>query len=354
MSEDRVRTNPAELHGLIERKLEAAGLRPEHASGVADSLVYADAHGIHSHGAMRVDYYAERIAKGGINRDPRFAFRRTGPSSGVFEADNGVGHVAAREAMDIAVGMAGESGVAVVGVRAMGHSGALAYFVRRAAERDMVALSMCQSDPMVVPFGGAEPYFGTNPIAFAAPRADADPVVFDMATTVRAWGAILDARAKNAPIPDTWAVDEHGNPTTDAHRVNALLPVAGAKGYGLMMMVDVLSGVLLGLPFGKHVSSMYYDLTAGRDLGQLHIVINPASFTSVEAFKATIATMVDELHAMRPAGGFDQVYYPGELADVVAAQYEREGIPILADVYDYLTSEKIHSNRYDHTSFTEA
>ncbi|WP_369671662.1 Ldh family oxidoreductase, partial [Enterococcus faecium] len=92
-------------------------------------------------------------------------------------------------------------------------------------------------------------------------------------TTVQAWGKILDARAKNQPIPENWAVDETGQPTTDPTDVKGLLPIAGAKGYGLMMMVDILAGSLLGLPFGKHVSSMYADLTEKRRLGQMFLVI---------------------------------------------------------------------------------
>src|SRR5699024_6386457 len=235
----------------------------------ADVLVFADSKGIHSHGAMRTEYYAERIAKGGITHQPDFHFEKTGASSGIFHADNGVGHVAAKLAMDEAINLAKESGVAIVGVKKMSHSGALSYFTERAAEEDLIGFSVCQSDPMVVPFGGAEPYYGTNPIAFAAPGNDGKPISFDMATTVQAWGKILHARSKNESIPETWAVDENGEPVNDPFKVRALLPIAGPKGYGLAMMVDVLSGILLGLPFGNDVSSMYHDLSAGRDLGQL-------------------------------------------------------------------------------------
>ncbi len=252
--------------------------------------------------------------------------------------------------MKEAIRLAKETGIGVVGVHQMGHSGALAYFVKQAAEADMIALSVCQSDPMVVPFGGAEPYFGTNPIAFAAPRKDHTPVVFDMATTVQAWGKILDARARNVDIPDTWAVDGSGNPTTNPHEVKALLPIAGPKGYGLMMMVDILSGTLLGLPFGKHVSSMYTDITAGRNLGQLHIIINPSFFTDLDKFKADVNQMVEELHKTKPASGFDQVLYPGELSEIVSEKYKKEGIPIVKEIYDYLISETIHFDRYDKAS----
>ncbi|MGX7418753.1 ureidoglycolate dehydrogenase [Carnobacterium gallinarum] len=347
---EMVRVTEPELHQLIQTKLEKAGLSSLHAHTVAETLAFADARGIHSHGAVRVDYYAERIAKGGSNLTPEFAFKQTGPSTGVFEADNGVGHYAAKEALKEAIRLAKETGIGVVGVHQMGHSGALAYFVKQAAEQDMIALSVCQSDPMVVPFGGAEPYFGTNPIAFAAPRKGHDPIVFDMATTVQAWGKILDARSKNVDIPETWAVDGDGKPTTNPHEVNALLPIAGPKGYGLMMMVDSLSGTLLGLPFGKHVSSMYTDITAGRNLGQLHIIINPSFFTDLDKFKTDVNQMVEELHETKPAAGFDQVLYPGELSEIVAEKYKKEGIPIVKEIYDYLTSETIHFDRYDKAS----
>ncbi len=347
---EMVRVTESELHELIQKKLEKAGLSSLHANTVAETLAFADARGIHSHGAVRVDYYAERIAKGGSNLTPNFKFNQTGPSTGIFEADNGVGHYASNEALKEAIRLAKETGIGVVGVHQMGHSGALAYFVKQAAEADMIALSVCQSDPMVVPFGGAEPYFGTNPIAFAAPWKDHTPVVFDMATTVQAWGKILDARTRNVDIPDTWAVDGSGNPTTNPHEVKALLPIAGPKGYGLMMMVDILSGTLLGLPFGKHVSSMYTDITAGRNLGQLHIIINPSFFTDLDKFKADVNQMVEELHKTKPASGFDQVLYPGELSEIVSEKYKKEGIPIVKEIYDYLISETIHFDRYDKAS----
>src|SRR5690606_25419467 len=122
------------------------------------------------------------------NPNPNIKFEKTGPASGVLEADGGVGHYMAKKAMEEAIKMAKEVGVAVVGVKNMSHSGALSYFVQQAANEQMVALSMCQSDPMVVPFGGAEPYYGTNPIAFAAPSSSGDNIIIDMATTVQAWG----------------------------------------------------------------------------------------------------------------------------------------------------------------------
>ena len=349
MSEELVYLKKIDLQDLIQKKLNNAGLKSEDAEEVARHLTYADTRGIHSHGSVRVEYYAERIAKGGTTIEPNFSFEKTGASTGIFHADNAIGHVAARKALDYAIEMAKETGVAVVGISKMGHSGMLSYYVDIAAQEDLVALAVCQSDPMVVPFGGTKPYFGTNPIAFSAPTAKERPIIFDMATTVQAWGKILDARSKNKEIPSTWAVDETGSPTTDPHKVRGLLPIAGPKGYGLMMMVDILSGSLLGLPFGQHVSSMYANLSEGRNLGQLFILINPSYFTDLDTFKQNLSQMLDELHANNPAPGYDQVYYPGELSEIRTKKHEENGIPIPKDIYDYLASDIVHNNRYDNS-----
>jgi ureidoglycolate dehydrogenase (NAD+) len=345
--QELVYLNVDELKQLIASKLELAGLSKEHADTTSDHLTYADARGVHSHGSVRVEYYSERIAKGGITADPRMTWERTGPCSGILDGDNAMGFVVAKKGMETAISLARENGIGIVGMRRMGHCGTLSYYLRMAAAEDLVALSMCQSDPMVVPFGGAEAFFGTNPIGFAAPVKNAAPMVFDMATTVGAWGKVLNARSKGLSIPDTWALDAEGKPTTDPFAVRGLVPIAGAKGYGLMMMVDVLSGVLVGAPFGPHVTSMYADLSAGRELGQLHIVIDPAVFCGAVRFQEVMQAMVDELHAVRPAQGFGDVRYPGESSDLVAKRYQDSGIPIPKEIYSYLISDDVHYDRYE-------
>ncbi len=342
-----MRISRDDLKELMKKKLNRAGLTEEHADIVADVLVHADARGVHSHGAMRVEYYAERISKGGTNNKPNFTFTKTGPCSAVFDGDNGSGHVVAKLAMDEAIKMAKETGIAIVGARRIGHSGALSYFVQQAAKENLIGIAVCQSDPMCVPYGGAEPYYGTHPIAFAAPSKDGRILMMDMATTVQAWGKILHARSKNAPIGDTWAVDKDGNPTTDPFAVNALTPIAGPKGYALQMMVDVLSGILLGLPFGNKVTSMYNDLSEDRNLGQLNIVIDPAYFTNIDTFLQNINDTMNDLNSIKPAPGVDRVLYPGQSSAIREANYERDGIEIVDEIYNYLVSDVIHNNAYD-------
>jgi len=346
-NQEVVLVDKEELHQLIKNKVMKAGLPEDHAQELANHLTYADSRAVHSHGAVRVEYYSERIAKGGSNTKPNLAFRKTGPCTGIYEGDNAIGMLVAKNGMLEAIKMAKENGIGLVGMRELGHCGTLSYFLRMATDENMIAMSMCQSDPMVVPYGSADPYFGTNPIGFAAPCAGRSPIVFDMATTVGAWGKILDFRAKNKPIPETWAIDKDGHPTTDPFAVAGLSAIAGPKGYGLMMMVDILCGSLLGVPFGKNVSSMYADLSTGRELGQVHLVINPDYFSSTETFKSNVRKMVDEIHELRPAAGFNGVIVPGESSDRKAKAYERNGIPIVKEIYDYLISDDIHYNRYE-------
>ncbi|WP_067139585.1 ureidoglycolate dehydrogenase [Oceanivirga salmonicida] len=344
--EESVILKPKELHELIQKKLQSAGLREEHANEVAKHLVFADSCGIHSHGAVRVDYYAERISKGGVNINPNMHFEKTGVCTGIFHGDNGIGQYVAKEAMKYAIDMAKEMGVSIVGVSKMSHSGALAYYVEEIAKNNLIGISMCQSDPMVVPYGGSEPYYGTNPIAFSAPASEGKPIVFDMATSIQAWGKILYARSKNMEIPNTWAVDKNGIPTKNPHEVGGLLPIAGPKGYGLMMVVDVLSGVLLGLPFGGNVSSMYDKLSEGRDLGQIYIVIDPAKFIGLDRFKEDVTKTKEELHKIKVAEGFKQVYYPGEVSQLQYDEYQKNGIPISKPIYDYLVSDIVHFDKF--------
>ena len=338
-----------ELKSLMKNKLMQAGLHEDHADTTAEILTWSDERGYHSHGSVRVEYYSERIFKGGITVNPKFTWTQTGPCSGIFDGDNGIGYVIAKEGMEKAIALAKENGIGVVGMTNMSHSGSIGYYTEMAANEGLAAISFCQSDPMAVPYGGAEPYYGTNPISFAAPTADDRKVVFDMATTVQAWGKILDKKSRHESIPSDWAVGVDGAPVTDPNLVNALVPIAGAKGYGLMMMVDVFSGVLLGVPFGGHVSSMYHDLSEGRRLGQMHIVMDPNRFVGAEKFKKDMSQCLDEIGNIKPAPGFKKVNYPGERAEERKNNaYATGGIEIVDEIVEYMRSNDIHYNRYDH------
>lgn len=324
------------LTSLVLEKLMNVGINQEHAEIVADVLVHANLRNVNSHGVLRTKHYVKRIKEGGINIDPEITEKGTGPSSAVVDGDNGMGHVITKKAMDKAVKLATNTGIGMVGVINSSHCGALSYFINQATEEGMIGIAMTQTDKFVVPFGGAEPFFGTNPIAFGFPSKKNKPIILDMATSNAAMGKVLHARETGGSIPESWGVDKNGDKTTEPNDVSALLPFGGPKGYGLGMVVDIFSGILTGSAFGPHISKMYGDLDKMRELGHFLIAINPNTFTDSENFKSNIDRMINEIHSVKPAKDIERVMLPGEPEQIHEEKRLSEGIPITKSVYDFL------------------
>ncbi len=328
-----------ELQTLVSARLKEAGLNQEHARITADVLVHADLRGVHSHGAMRTEHYVRRLNAGSLNKHPQFTFAKIRSGCGLFDADDGMGHVATNKAMDHAIDMARESGLAMVGVVNSSHCGALSYFVSQAVAAGMIGIALVQTDKCVTPFGGAKPFLGTNPMAFGFPCQKNSPVILDMATSNVAYGKILHAREKNIPIPEGWGLDDSGTPTTDPCQVKGLTPLGGYKGYGIAMVVDILTGVLLGAQFGPHIAAMYEGFDQKRKLASLVIAIDPATYISADHFMSQMDAMVDELHAQPTAPGFERVLVPGDVELELEERHRRAGIPVVTSIYDYLKGE---------------
>lgn len=328
--------NDNELRVLVRERLTEAGLQEEHAVRVADVLVHADLRGVRSHGVMRTEHYVTRLRAGSLNSNPSFSLKDIRSGAAVLNADAGMGHVACCMAMDKAIDMAGTAGIAMVGVENGSHCGSLSYFVLRAAAKDMIGMAVTHTDKCVAPFGGAHPFFGTNPIAFAFPAEKHPPVVLDMATSHTAYGKVLHAREQGTAIPDDWGLDDTGSPTTDPHKVAALTPFGGYKGFGLALVIDVLTGVLMGAKYGPHITAMYGDYDKPRELASLMIAIDPATFTSATAFKSQIDAMVDDLHKQPAGRGYERVYVPGEPELIKEKAHLEQGVPVVDTIYNWL------------------
>ncbi|KQB91636.1 putative oxidoreductase YjmC [Geobacillus sp. PA-3] len=328
-----------EARKLVVKKLTEAGLNHAHAEKVADVLVHADLRNVNSHGVLRTEHYVNRLKAGGINPNANITFKATGPVTGVVDGDDGFGHVIADEAMEQAIRMAKENGVGMVTAINSSHCGALSYFVQKAVEAGMIGIAMTHTDKIVVPFGGKTPFLGTNPIAYGVPAKTKKPLILDMATSNVALGKILQAREEGKEIPEGWGVDENGATVTDPNKVVALLPFGGPKGYGLSVIVDVFSGLLAGAAFGPHISKMYGDLDKKRKLGHYVCAINPAFFTDKDVFLQQMDRMIDELHQVEPAPGFERVYVPGEIEHLHEEKNRKHGITIARTVYEFLIGE---------------
>lgn len=326
-----------EARQLVIKKLTEAGLKRQHAEKVADVLIHADLRNVNSHGVLRTEHYVNRLKAGGINPNAQITFKVTGPVTGVVDGDDGFGHVIADVAMDHAIEMAKQNGVGMVTAINSSHCGALSYFVQKAAEAQMIGIAMTHTDKIVVPFGGKTPFLGTNPIAYGVPAKSKKPLILDMATSNVALGKILQAREEGKEIPEGWGVDENGAPVTDPHKVVALSPFGGPKGYGLSVIVDVFSGLLAGAAFGPHVRSMYENLEQKRKLGHYFCAIHPGFFTDKERFLEQMDQMIAELQAVEPAPGFERVYVPGEIEHMHEERNREKGITIAQTVYEFLT-----------------
>ncbi len=331
-----VLVNDQELRTLVQARLTEAGLNAAHAETVADVLVHADLRGVRSHGVMRTEHYVKRLHAGSLNPNPTFTVKELRSGAELLNADAGMGHVACLEAMERAIPLAKKNGIAMVGVENGSHCGSLSYFVLRALAHDMIGMAITHTDKCVAPFGGSRAFFGTNPIAFGFPAAKHDPVLLDMATSNTAYGKVLHAREQGTSIPDDWGIDGSGSPTTDPNKVEALIPFGGYKGFGLSLVIDVLTGVLMGAKYGPHITAMYGDYDKPRELASLMIAIDPSTFTSVEGFKASIDAMIDDLHREPPGPGYEKVYVPGELELIRQKANLENGVPVLDSIYNWL------------------
>ena len=338
VADDMVTVQEAELRKLVIKRLVEVKMPQEHATVVADVLLYADLRGVHSHGVLRVEHYAKRIKSGGMNLKPDLALQTLKPSIGLVDAQGAAGHISTRFATAEAINIAREQGICMMGVRNNSHCGALAYYVQMALDQKMSAMVMVNTDACVVPFGGSKAFFGTNPFAFGFPGTK-EAILLDMATSQVAFGKIVYAKEKRAAIPEGWAVDAEGRACTDPESAVSLFPFGGVKGYGINMMVEAMTGLMIGGVFGPHVKKMYGDFELYRDLSTFILIIDPSVFGSSISYLESAQNMIDELHAQPSAPGFEGVMIPGEIEQRNMERSRQEGISIPRSIFKYLSAQ---------------
>jgi len=323
------RVPPAALSAWARDCLERVGVPAPEAKLVADCLVQTSVWGVDSHGVLRLTHYLRRMTLGSVKAASTPVVMRTGPVTAQVHGDDGLGIVHAALAMETAIEMARENGVGVVGVGHSSHCGAMGLYTRMAAREHLIGIAMTHSSSVVVPHGGKEKYFGTNPISFAFPRASGEPVCLDMATSQVAWNKVLNARIEGHDLDPGIAVDKDGKPTTDPHRAQAAIPLGGPiygyKGYGLAFAVDLLCGVMNGMTFGRHINSMYEHLQNPRKIGHLLVALDPGRFAGGAALESQVDAVVADLRTQ------GDILYPGEPEEREMAERLVKGIPIDAE-----------------------
>lgn len=308
------------------------------AETVARVLVSANLRGVDTHGVARIPAYVERFRRGIV--DPRPTIRTTSrmPWAADIDGGNGMGPVVAQAAMDAVLHRADTLGIGVVTARHSNHFGAAAHYALQAVDRGCIGLCLSPASRSLAPFGSREPFFGTNPIAVAMPAGAHSPWVMDMATSVAARGHIRLAARHGRPIPEGWALDAEGRPTTEAEKAmsGVMLPFSGAKGSAIAMMIDILGGVLAGSAFGGEIRDMNQDFDAPQDVGHFFLAFKIEGLMPLAEFNARMDAEIARLKALQPAAGFSEVLYPGEPEARTAAERARSGIPLSPPVIESL------------------
>jgi LDH2 family malate/lactate/ureidoglycolate dehydrogenase len=273
--------------------------------------------------------YLTMLREGLVRTDAAFTVVRETGATALVDANQGLGLVMARRAMELAISKAQTSGVGMVAVTNSSHFGIAGYYAEMALRHDMIGLAMTNASPLVVPTGGTEAKLGTNPLAFAAPAKNELPFLLDMATSAVAYGKIEIAARFEKPIPAGWGVDDKGQTLTDPFEVlyhrrlsplGSMPELSSFKGYGLGTMVDILVGVLSGMGHSVKVKR----LTAGHFFGALRI----DAFRDVDEFKAEMDEMIRDLHNTARAEGVNHIYVAGEKEFLAEQENRRLGVPL--------------------------
>ncbi len=318
------------LTAFVTRAFLRLGVPDRDAGAVAALMVEADLLGYDTHGLFRLRQYVNRLRDKGCNPVATPRILRETPATALIDGDNGLGHLAMAMACDLAITKARHAGIGWVGVRGSNHAGPAALYVRPQAASGMIGIcAAVGSANHVAPFGGTDLLLGTNPIAIATPGG-ADPFVLDMATTVAAVGKIKTLAQRGQMMPEGWMIGRDGQPLTDPNRRDEgfLLPIGGAKGYGLAMAIGLMAGVLNGASFGADVVDFTADTTSPTNTGQFVAAIDIAAFGDPDAFIATATRVFAEMRASPPLPGHDPVRVPGDGRKAARAQRLANGISL--------------------------
>src|SRR5438094_938504 len=336
------------LRRFCEEALKNLGVPAGDALTTTDVLVVADLRGIESHGVARLGRYVTGLKKGFMKPTDQSRVVRETKATALIDGGQSLGQVVGRKGMDFALKKARDTAVGVVAVRNSNHFGIAGYYSLMALEHNLIGISSTNAGPLVVPTFGRTSILGTNPISLAAPAMNEKAFVLDMATSTVPRGKVEVYNRLGKPMPHGWAVDETGRSSTDPKRVldalanrlgGGLLPLGGEgeelgghKGYGLALMVDVLSGVLSGAATGLQV----YADEKQPNVGHFFMALDPAAFRPLDEFRRDMDRRARELKDSPKAHGQDRIYVHGEKRFARMEKYRQEGIPLDPKVVENL------------------
>ncbi len=313
--------NPQGLKVLAKEIFVRAGMADEHAALVADVLVWADLRGMGSHGVMRVPRYVELIRRGDMNARPQMKVVGETPATVHLDADRAAGPLAMTRAAELAIDRARHAGVGLALVRSTTHTAALGYYTQHGARAGMAMIALAASGPNMAYHGARAAGVSTAPLSIAVPGGH-EPLALDIGSGVVSLGKLMQARRTGEPLAPGLALDAQGSPTTDPRQASIPLPLGGAKGSGLALMIECLASLLSGNPI---LAEALEGTPAGRRHTQngLVIAIDVARFVSAEIFSKEVERLKRDLKALPPQPG-SEILMPGERGSRNAAARQED------------------------------
>ncbi len=322
-----------DLKDFCRRAYMTAGVPENEAEIVADLLVRADLRGVETHGVTRLPIYIQRLEKGFVRKETWItAVKEKGPTA-LLDAHGSMGHVSAYRGMEKAIQKAEEYGIGWVSVKDSGHFGVAGLFPMMALKKDYIGYVVSNSAPMMFPWGGKERIIGNNPLAYALPADKCLPVILDFSLSVVSSGKLILCRKKGERIPLGWAVDKEGVPTGDPYEGyeggGSLAPVGGHKGYGLVLIHEMLTAVLSGGKWTRKIKSLYEE-DPSKIQGTCHsfMAIDPDCFIGREEYKKNIDAYIRSIKESARAKGTQEILVPGEPEHRTEVKFLKEGIPL--------------------------
>ena len=329
-----------ELTSFVLEVLENCGVARENAETTAEVLVTTDTWGVFTHGTKFLGDYTRRLRAKGLKAEGRPAVQREGLAWAVVDGDRSLGMVTGVFAMKTAIAKATQSGIALVVAHNSYHFGAAGYYAWMAAVKGKIGLALANAIPSVSAPGSCGPVMGSNPFAFAAPSASAGPMILDISTATVAGGKVMVAAAEGKPVPNGWLVDGQGQPTNDPHlflKLEAFLtPMAGHKGYGLALMIEILAGALSGGAMRGKIGGLSDSPDAPANYSHAFLAIDPALFLGENAFAGRLDDLFGGIRQSPATAGTDHLKIPGDIELDKRKQALASGIEFPADVIEVL------------------
>lgn len=327
-----------ELISLGLQAFQGLGLNERNAQDVVEVLVLADLFGLSTHGLSRVESYGERLAVGGIAKNPDITVERVAPALVKVDGANGVGPLVGMHGLRAAMEVATEYGIGAAFVRGSNHFGPISPYSYLAAEAGFASMIGSNATTTIAPWGGSDARLGNSPLGFGVPGADGAHFMLDMAMSVVARAKIRNALKAGDAIPDTWGTDRQGRKTTDPKAAldGFLQPIGGHKGYGLALMVDMFAGVLSNAAYLTHVKSWVDAPDEPQNLGHFFILIDTRRLGAAQWLAERMRDFAAILHGSPAVEADKPVIVPGEIELANMKRQRAQGIALDPAVLELL------------------